>query len=97
MSQPQRVLLNRIRINRANWNKFKEIAKYMGITTEEFLDKVVSIAVQKYQIVVTIKEPENEVVEQAPQSLEETFQTMPKSQPIDDGFADPEIELSKIK
>ena len=64
----EKVLLTRQYVNRANWNKFKDIAKYMNLTSDELLDKVISVTVQKYDIKIVenvknylAKSPEPEV------------------------------------
>ena len=49
------IWVSRTKIPRGKWNRFNELAKSIGITRDQLLEKVVTAALNSYEVEVHVK------------------------------------------
>lgn len=49
------ITISRTKIPRGKWNRFNELAKQMGLTRAELLDKVITATLNSYEVEIHVK------------------------------------------
>ena len=51
----ERILINRTRTDKENWNRLGKVAELQNMTREELLDKLIAVYLQNINVKVEIK------------------------------------------